>query len=93
MALSVSITKKSVTRQQDKLYNISVNMSLKDGVTEVLNQDFSIRYRTGDNIANKKAELQAKIQEVIDNYKAEQVLFNAVAFTNMCTNIQNGLTL
>jgi len=93
MAITALITKKSVIRQQDKLYNITVNLSLKDGVTEVLNQDFSIRFRTGDNVASKKAALQAEIQAVIDNYKAEQVLFNNAAFGTMCTNIQNGLVL
>jgi hypothetical protein len=93
MALSIQITKKSISRQQDKLYNISVNFSLRDGTVEVLNQDFSIRYRTGDNIATKKIELQRQIQEVIDNYKAEQVLFNNAAFQTMCTNIQSGLIL
>jgi hypothetical protein len=93
MALNCTITKKSVLKQQDKLYNITVNLSLKDDTTEVLNQDFSIRYRTGDNVATKKTELQAKIQAVIDNYKAEQVLFNATAFTTLCSQIQTGLVL
>jgi hypothetical protein len=93
MALNCMITKKSVLKQQDKLYNITVNLSLKDDTTEVLNQDFSIRYRTGDNVATKKTELQTKIQAVIDNYKAEQVLFNATAFTTLCSQIQTGLVL
>jgi len=93
MAYSVVITKKSVTRQQDKLYVVTVNMILKDTDVEVLNQDFSIKYRTGDNITSKKEALQAQIQEVINNYKAERVIFNAAAFGTMCTNIQNALVL
>lgn len=93
MALSVIITKKSVSKMQDKLYSVTVNMILKDGTTDVLNQDFHVKYRTGDNIANKKAVLQAEMQGVIDNYKAEQLIFSAIAFTTMCTQIQNGLVL
>jgi hypothetical protein len=93
MALNCIITKKSVLKQQDKLYNITVNLSLKDGTVEVLNQNFLIKYRTGDNVANKKIALQAEIQAAIDNYKAEQVLFNATAFTTLCSNIQTGLVL
>jgi hypothetical protein len=93
MALSVTITKKSVIRLQDKLYTITVRMILKNDGVEVLNHDFSIRYRTGDSIANKKAALQAEIQAVIDNYKAEQVLYNNAVFETMCTNIETGLVL
>ena len=93
MALSVSINKKSVTLLQEKLCSVTVTMSLKSDGTEVMNRDFSVRYRTGENIANKKAELQAKIQHAIDVYKAEQILNNAAAFANMCQQIQNDLTL
>jgi len=93
MALSVTITKGSVSRMQDKLYSVTVKMVLKDNNIEVLNRDFSVKYRTGETIANKKAVLQADIQAVIDNYKAEQVIFNAAAFGTMCTNIQSGLVL
>jgi hypothetical protein len=91
MALSGTVTKKSVTKSLDKLYHITVNFSLKDGTTEVLNRDYSIEYRTGDTVSSKQTELLRQIQSDVDNYKAEQAIFAASQFTTVVTNLNNGI--
>lgn len=93
MALSVTITKKSVQLIQEKLYHVTINMKITDGTTEVLNQDFSVKYRTGESIAIKQNELIAQCQAAINKYKAELQIYNAASFTTMCNNIQTGLSL
>jgi hypothetical protein len=89
---TILVQKKSVVRQQDKLYNITVNLSVKEGTIELLNRDFSFRYRTGDNVNKRYTEILKEMQEYINNYKAEQVLLNATAITTVVNNLQTNLT-
>jgi len=48
MTLAVTVSKKSVTKVMDKLWNITMNMVMTDNGVEVLNKDYSVRYRPGD---------------------------------------------
>jgi hypothetical protein len=89
---NILITKKSVVRQQDKLYVITVNLSVKEGTVELINRDFSFNYRTGDAVNKRYNEVLIEMQEYINNYKAEQVLLNATAFTTVVNNLQTNLT-
>lgn len=93
MALSKVITKKSVTLTQPKLYSIVFNLTLSDGGVEVLNQDFSVEYHTGDNVASKTAKVIEDMQGAVDKYKAEQVILNAAAMDTAVTTISNGVQL
>ncbi len=91
--LTATITKKTVTTSQKDLYAITINLSLKDGVTEVLNKDYTDKYRTGQNISAIVAKFIKTINLDIVDYKAAKVIFDAAGFNTAITNIQNGLTL
>jgi hypothetical protein len=91
--LNVTVSKKSVKYVQSKLHSITFNLLLKDDDVEVLNQDFSCEYRTGDSPAQKVNEIKEKMQIAIDNYKAEKAIFNATALNTAVTSIQEGLIL
>ncbi len=92
MALTITVIKSAVSEQMDKLWNITLNMKLFDGSTEeIFNQDFSIRYRTGENIANKESGIQLMMQDAINDYKAEQVIFDHAKMDTMVTNLNNNL--
>jgi hypothetical protein len=93
MALTVTVTKKSVTLRQQSLYSISVNMKMLDGAVEVINRDYSVEYRTGDSVPAKETELMTKMQGDIDKYKAEQLIFTDAGFTTVVSNLQSGLTV
>ena len=93
MALIATVTKKSVIKTQDNRYDISFNLILTDDVVEVINADYSCRYRIGDNISSKLAIIGADMQKAIDTYKAQKTVFNSTALNNAVTTIQNGLTL
>ena len=93
MALTKTVTKKSVKYGQEKLHIITFNLSVLDGTTEIINQDFSCEYRSGDNPAQKVNEIKEQMQIAINRYKAEQVIFNSVALDTAVTAIQGGLIL
>jgi hypothetical protein len=91
MALVATVSKVSVTEQQDKLWNVSLNMVLVDGGTEVINKDYSVAYRPGDVIANKQATLYAMMVEDKARYISEQNIFDAAALDTVVANIDAAL--
>lgn len=93
MALTIVVTKVSVSEQLESLWNITLNLRILDDAIEVHNQNFSARYRTGDDIADKEAQLQIDMQEVIDGYKDEQTIFDHSKMNTMVTNLNNNLVV
>lgn len=93
MTLSVTVIKKSVSKNMDKLWNISMNMTLTDETVEVINKDYSIRYRTGDNIGAKTNQLKVQMQADIDKYKAEQAIFVNAQLDTAVSTVQAGLVV
>ena len=92
MALTITVTKASVTEQMDKLWNVALNLTCLDAAVEVINRDFSIRYRMGEDLADKESKIQAMMQEAIDEYNAEQVIFDHAKMDTIVTNLNNNLT-
>lgn len=88
-----NVTKKSVNLIQKDLYNVVLNLSLMEGIVELLNKDFSERYRTGQAISTVTTKFTVAMQTEINKYKAEQVIFNNAQLDTAVTNIQNGLVL
>ena len=91
MSLIATVTKKMVKYVQPKLHSITFNLIIKDNDIEIVNQDISCEYRQGENPAQKVNEVKEKCQTLIDNYKLEQVIFNATALDTAVVNIQGGL--
>jgi len=91
MALTILVTKKSVTQSQGGLWNITLNLTCQDVAIEVINQDFSIRYKTGQDIEVIVGNIQEEMQRVINYYKSSQVIFNhaklATAITYLNANL------
>lgn len=72
MALTIIVIKVSVDEVQSDEWNITLNLTCEDGATEVINQDLTIPYRTGQDIETKVKTLQADMQAAIDEYNSEQ---------------------
>lgn len=89
MALSTTITKKSVSLSQEGLYNITLNMLYKDGETVLLNIDFSERYKTGQAYSAVFFAMKERMKAAIRHYKQEQAIFNAVALDTIVTNLNS----
>lgn len=86
-----NVSKKLVNLVQKDLYEITLNLSLKEGTVELLSRDFSEKYRTGQAISTVTAKFTAAMQAEINKYKAEQVIYNHTQLNTAVTNIQNGL--
>lgn len=92
MALTATVTKKSVSLVQEKLYEVTFKLILTD-TTEVFNKDYSIKYRTGQTISTLTNKFIKLMQDDIDKYKAEQVIFNATQLNTSLSNVNSGLNL
>ena len=93
MTLIATVTKKSVSKNMEKLWNITMNMILTDETVEVINKDYSIRYRTGDDIGEKTNQLIEQMQADIDKYKAEQAIYTNAQLDTAVSTVQAGLVV
>lgn len=91
MVLTILVTKKSVTQSQDGLWSITLNLTCKDGTPEVINQDFSMRYKTGQDIELVAKKIQEEMQRVINYYKSSQVIFNHAKLATAITYLNSNL--
>ena len=88
---TITLTKESVNLQLPNLYTISIRLVCKDSSVEVINDLVSERYRPGDDISTIAAKIQKKMQAIIDQYVAEQVIFNQAVLDTQITNIESNL--
>lgn len=93
MALTPTVTKKSVTQSMNKMWNITLNLSIMDGGDEVINKDFNLRYRTGQDVAERVKTVGVEMQDEIDSYKSSQVILNHAQLDTAVTWINNNLTV
>ena len=93
MALTTTVTKKSVSLSQPKMWMITLNMSLKDNAVEVLNKDYSVKYKTGDSVPSKTVTFIELMQADINGYKSEQLIYNNIQLDTVVTNVQAGLVV
>lgn len=91
MALTIEVRKVSVSEQIPKLWNITLNLRCTDNEVEVINQNFIVKYRPGQDIEIKVKELQEEMQKTINVYKDEQQVFTHVKLDNAITWLQNNL--
>ncbi|CAK0778879.1 hypothetical protein CCP3SC15_6120001 [Gammaproteobacteria bacterium] len=91
MALTCTLTKKSVTKMDSGIYIITATLACANGATEVINQNVSVSWNNLTNVTVAQAELQTKCQAIIDRYKAEQTIYTATALNNAISAIQTAL--
>ena len=90
--MTAQVSKKSVTNPQSKLFIITFNLKVTDGVV-VIDQDFSLEYRPGETIASKVNEMIGKMQVVLNMYKESQTIFTNPQLDSAVTAVQGGLVL
>ena len=91
MVLIATVSKSDVTKVMEKMWNISMNMILTDDASEVINKDYSVRYRTGDSVAAKESEFIELMQADIDKYQSEKGIYDAPAFGTAVANVEAAL--
>ena len=96
MALQTPVvTVDSVTIPQKSLYNITFRCVATDDSVGFDGVDTTcmVRYRPGDNVADKIARIIAALQETIDDYKLAKALQTSGGMTTAVANIANGLVV
>lgn len=78
MALTILVTKKSVSKRAAALWDITLNLTCSELGVEKINKDFTIHYGSGQSAEATVKKLQVDMQAAIDDYKAEQVILNHV---------------
>ena len=89
MALSTTITKKSVSCGQEGLYQITLNLKYQDGTLVLLDQDFTERYKRGQAVSLIYKRFEEQMKLAIRHYKEAQVIFNASQLDAVVTNLNN----
>ena len=92
MVLVATVTKKAAARSNGT-YIVSVNLVLTDDAVEVINQDYSQVHKPANNISVARDELLVYTQAAIDDYKANQLVYNSVAFTDVIIYINANLVI
>ena len=87
MALSTTITKKSVTLVGDGKYTITYNLLYKDGETTLIDRDFSQVFKPGMAWATTvTALMRDEMKRAIANYKAEKAIYDGAP---LAASVQN----
>lgn len=75
--------------------SVTVNLKLNDGTTDVIDQDFSVQYRSSHDGLQKdvQPELLNLMQAEIDRFKVGDSLKKDSEYTSMAANIQAGLVV
>ena len=93
MVLVVTVTKQGVTQVMNDLWNVTLNMTLTDDSAEVVNKDYSLHYRPGDSLGDRRDAWIAMMQADIDEYKSEQEIFDMMAFTIVSGMVEDALVV
>ena len=93
MALTKEITKIWPTLGARNIYQAGVNLVLKEDSVEVVNETYTTDYKKGSSPSLLQPDLIAKVQARIDKYKNEKSIYDAVAYDNAVTAIDEGVTL
>ncbi len=89
MAYTATVSKESVSKVNDKIYRITINMSVSDEAEEVFAASASEQYNNqSPDLAGVKNRLTEQLQEQWDKYADENNLFTAGAFDTMVNQIQ-----
>lgn len=93
MVLVATVTKRSATKSATGIYLVTMNLILTDDSVEVINQDFLQVHNSANNISVARDEILSKMQMVIDDYKANNVVYDSTAFTNAVTYVNENLVV
>ena len=88
--MDITITKKAVNKTENG-YTITVNMVCKDGITELINQDFTQNHNPNNSFDVAMGALKEQMQKVIDDYKSNQTLLENSDLDTAVADIQISL--
>ncbi len=94
MALDISVTKVSVSEPMSGQLNVTLNLTCTDPDqegAEVINRDFTQPRKDAVSIPTVQERFRAEMQDCIDQYLREQVLFTHAVLDTAVAAIQAAL--
>ena len=92
MAFVHTVTEVSAKEQMEGLRNLIVNLTCEDDEVEVINKNFSKRFRTGQDPEIRIKELLIEMQNEINNYFDEKTIMASQKLNDAIDYLQNNLT-
>lgn len=96
MALQTPVlTVEKITIPQKSLFVITFRMVSTDDTAgfEGIDTTYTVRFRPGDNVGDKTADVIAAFQLEIDDYKSAKQLQESAGMTTALATITNGLAV
>lgn len=94
MALTATVTKVSVTGAEEDIHDITLNLKVNDGTSDVIDEDFTVEFKVShDSRDVLKQELIDKMQKKIDVYKNHKTIDDSAALASDITTIQSSLVM
>lgn len=92
MALTIQVTKISVTQPQEGLFVVTMNLTCLDESVEALNRNFSENKRPAVPWTTVGGRMKKAVQAAINEYKESATIFDSAEMDDAATLIQNALT-
>lgn len=93
MVLEATVTKKSASKDSPGIYSISMILILTDDAVEVINKDFVQVHNSANNISVARDEIMARMQDAIDEYKENKLVYDSAMFTTAVAYINTNLVV
>ncbi len=94
MPLTATVTKVSVEGAEENIHNITLNLKVNDGTSDVIDKDFTVEYKMShDDRPTLRRELIDKMQDEIDVYKNHKDIDDSAALATDITTIQSSLVM
>jgi len=91
MALTATVEKHSVSLRMPKCWNITFQLTLREDADVVLRRSFSVVYKLGQNVTDVATGVLTRMQATIDQYAAEDALFNNATLDQVVTALNSEL--
>jgi hypothetical protein len=89
MAYTATVTKQSVAKVNDKIYRVTIDVTVNDGAEDVFQAIVSEQYNNNTvNLDEVKSRLLAQLQQKWDKYVDEQTIFSAATFDTIVEEIE-----
>ena len=94
MALTATVTNVGVISSDKDIFQVTLNLKVNDGTTDVIDQDFTNRYSKINNLDTIEAvqeRFRVDMQETIDFYKDSDQIFLSAALASAIVNLEASL--
>jgi len=84
----VNITRVSVNKVMDGMFAITLNLTVTENSTILIDSNFTENHKINNSISYTVNKFKDKMQKYIDDYKANQQIFNSSQLNSAMTSLR-----